>query len=239
MKNKYIKNTHISELKFKQILQLFALDLEASKVAKIVKISRPTINKFFFLFRERIIEIQGQSAVLGDGNIEIDESYFGAKRVRGKRGRGAGGKTKVFGMLKRQGKVYTQVVENCSAKELIPIILEQAENNSRMFSDCWKSYDGLVDFGYKTHHRIKHGQNEYAQKTLEIAGEIFLGVNNHINGIENFWGLCKTRLTRFRGIKKSHFLLHLKECEFRYNNREQDLYKILLKNLRNCPLKLS
>ena len=30
------------------------------------------------------------------GEIEIDESYFGAKRVRGKRGRGIGKKTPVF-----------------------------------------------------------------------------------------------------------------------------------------------
>jgi len=139
-------------------------------------------------------------------------------------------------MLKRQGKVYTQVVENCSAKELLPIILEHAKTDSRIFSDGWKTYDGLVDFGYKKHYRVKHCKEEYASKTLEIYGEKMLGINNHINGIENFWGLCKVRLTRFRGIKKEHFLLHLKECEFRYNNRGQDIYKILLKNFRNNPL---
>ena len=49
-------------------------------------------------------------------------------------------------MLKRQRKIYTQVVENCSAKELLPIILEHSKNDSRIFSDCWKSYDGLLDF---------------------------------------------------------------------------------------------
>ena len=139
-------------------------------------------------------------------------------------------------MLKRQGKVYTQVVENCSAKELLPIILGHAKTDSRIFSDGWKSYDGLVDFGYKKHYRVKHCKEEFASKTLEIQGEKMLGINNHINGIENFWGLCKVRLARFRGIKKEHFLLHLKECEFRYNNRGQDIYKILLKNFRNNPL---
>ena len=56
------------------------------------------------------------------GDIEIDESYFGAKRVRGKRGRGSSGKQPVFGMLKRDGKVYTQIVKNCSTSELIPIL---------------------------------------------------------------------------------------------------------------------
>jgi transposase-like protein len=50
-------------------------------------------------------------ASFGFGEIEVDESYFGAKRVRGKRGRGTGGKTKVFGIKKRGNKVYTQIVE--------------------------------------------------------------------------------------------------------------------------------
>ena len=70
-------------------------------------------------------------------------------------------------MLKRQGKVYTQVVENCSAKELLPIILGHAKTDSRIFSDGWKSYDGLVDFGYKKHYRVKHCKEEFASKTLD------------------------------------------------------------------------
>ncbi len=97
---------------------------------------------------------------LVEGEIEIDDSYFGAKMILGKRGRGASGKIPVFGpataqrdcsMLKRSGKVYTQIVKNCSAIELITIILEQAKIDSTMFLDFWKSYNGLVDFGYKKH----------------------------------------------------------------------------------------
>lgn len=82
--------------------------------------------------------------------------FLGAKRVIGKRGRGAGGKTPVFGMLKREGKVYTQVVKNCSASALIPIIREHSHiQDSVIFSDTWKAYDGLVDYGAKVHYRVK------------------------------------------------------------------------------------
>lgn len=56
------------------------------------------------------------------GEFELDESYFGARRVRGKRGRGAAGKTPVFGLLKRHGKVFVTVVPNGSKEELMPII---------------------------------------------------------------------------------------------------------------------
>jgi len=52
------------------------------------------------------------------GEVEVDESYFGAYRVRGKKGRGAGGKTIVFGILERQGKVYTEIVPAAAKKQL-------------------------------------------------------------------------------------------------------------------------
>ena len=99
---------------------------------------------------------------------------------------------------------------------------------SIIYSDTWKAYDGLVDFGAKAHYRVKRSKNEFANG------------KNHINGIENFWGYAKHRLAKFRGIKKEFFLLHLKETEFRYNtkNKKQDLYKILLKMVRENPLKV-
>ena len=46
-----------------------------------------------------------------DGEVEVDESYFSGQR-KGKRGRGAAGKVVVFGLLKRNGKVYTVAVPN-------------------------------------------------------------------------------------------------------------------------------
>lgn len=160
----------------------------------------------------------------------MDESYFGAKRVKGKRGRGAHGKVPVFGMLKRNGKVYTQIVSNCTMQEIIPIIEEQASRQSSIYTDCFKIYDGLADYGYKKHYRIKHSKNEFAQG------------HNHINGIENFCGLCNVMLVKFRGIHKSKFPLHLKECEFRYNHRFEGangMYIYLLKLIRNNPLDFS
>ena len=153
-----------------------------------------------------------------------------ARRVRGKRGRGAGRKTPVFGMLKRNGCVYTQVVKHCSAKELLPIIKDFSElEESEIYSDGLKSYDGLVDFGAKAHYRVKHSKNEFAKG------------HNHINGIENFWGFAKFRLAKFRGIKKENFVLHLKETEFRYNTKNlgQNLYQNLLKLIRENPIKVS
>ena len=100
-------------------------------------------------------------------------------------------------------------------------------DSSTIYSDCWKAYDGLVDYEALAHYRVKHSKNEFANG------------KNHINGIENFWGYAKHRLAKFKGIKKENFLLHLKECEFRYNTKttQENLYQKLLKLIRENPLK--
>ncbi|MEW8090662.1 MAG: transposase, partial [Candidatus Thiodiazotropha endolucinida] len=90
--------------------------------------------------------------------------------------------------------------------------------------DGWRAYDGLVDLGYEKHFRVHHGRNEFARD------------QRHINGIESFWAYAKHRLSRFKGLPKHTFYLHLKETEFRFNHRNKDIYKLLLKVLRNNPI---
>ena len=71
-------------------------------------------------------------------------------------------------MLKRDGRVYTQIVKNCSANELMPILKEFSKlDSSTIYSDCWKAYDGLVDYGAKAHYRVKHSKNEFQFATLQ------------------------------------------------------------------------
>ena len=211
MINKYIIRSHISEAKTREVIRLFASDIEAVKIAELTGLSRNAINRLLKALRMQIAAICEQESIFAQGRVELDESYFGAKRVRGVRGRGARGKQIVFGLIKRQGKVYTQVVENCSIQKLYPIIADHVSKDSVVYTDGFKTYDGLVNFGYRRHHCVKHGENEFANG------------HNHINGIENFWGLAKTRLAKFKGISKNTFYLHLKECEFRFNYRKHDI----------------
>jgi len=121
MKNKYIKVSHISEVKFREIVKLFSEDLSATQIANLTKLNRNTINRYLMLFRERIVNICLEISPLS-GEIEVNESYFGATIVRGKRGRGARCKTIVFGLLKREEKVYTEIVTNVTRDILQGII---------------------------------------------------------------------------------------------------------------------
>ena len=226
MSSKYLYRSRISEAKFRQIIRLFSVDLNASQISELTGISRNSINKILTALRVRIASVC-ESERPFKGEVEVDESFFGAKRKKGKRGRGAYGKTIVFGIYKRNGKVYTEIVGNCSRATLQGIIKGKVDLDSIVHSDKWRGYNGLVDLGYKKHYRLDHGNNEF------VKGK------SHINGIEGFWGYAKTRLSKFKGMHKNTFYLHLKETEFRYNHRKENLYKFIIDNLRNKPLKLS
>ena len=97
-------------------MKYFCYDEAANKTSIYTGVSRNTVNKIFDKLRKRIFSL---SVNIGkdSGEFELDESYFGAKRVRG-----AAGKTAVFGLLKRDGKVYVEIVKNCTRDQLIPII---------------------------------------------------------------------------------------------------------------------
>ena len=86
------------------IIRSFSLDFPASKIAELSDVSRPTINQLLLKLRIRVAQVCDASSPFS-GEVKVDESYFGTRRVRGKKGRGAGGKTIVFGILERQGKV--------------------------------------------------------------------------------------------------------------------------------------
>ena len=144
-----------------------------------------------------------ESEEVFEGEIEVDESYFGGTQ-KGKRGRGAGGKIPVFGLLKRGGKVYTKIISDASSKTLFPIIKRKVVPDSIVYTDCWRGYN-VLDISDFKHYRINHSK-------------LFAQSKNHINGIENFWNQAKRHMRKFNGIPKENFELFLKECEWRFNN---------------------
>ena len=198
--------------------------MTASDTAKLTGISVRSINSLYLKLRRCLADECEQHTPFYD-IVELDESYFGAKRIRGKRGRGAGGKTIVFDILKRGDKVYTEIVPDASKATLQKVIRGRIAIEGVTNSDGWRGCQGLVDMGFAKHFRVRHGDNEFARSV------------QHINGIESFWSYAKHRLVQFNGVPKHTFYLHLEETEFRFNYRHDGLYKVLLKMLRKNPLK--
>ena len=223
-KNPYRKNAHFWSLKSKEIIKYFCEDMSATLVARLIWINRNTINDRFNYLRIIIFDFsEHEKNEVLSWEIEVDESYFWASRVRWKRWRWAWWKVKVFWLLKRNGKVYTEIIDDVSAKTLLKIIRNKVNNDSIINSDWWKSYDWLVDLWYEKHYRVIHNDNEFARW------------RQHINWIESFWSYCKRRLHKFNWLSKLTFALHLKESEFRFNCRlqKENMYKKMLRLCKN------
>ena len=213
------KRAQLSERKFRKLIQCFGLDLTAHDTSILLGIHRHTANKYYQYFRRLIVQ-ERQEGVLISGEVEVDESYFGPTRIRGKRGRGAGKKTIVFGMFKRNGKgtVYTWIVNNCQIKTIVPIIEQKVTTGSTIYSDDLGTYRFL--FLQYDHKLTYHGRSEFADN------------GNHINGIESFWAYAKHRIRKFKGIRKTLFPIYLQESEWRFNNRGKSLDKELVKLIK-------
>jgi transposase-like protein len=223
MRNRYRHRARISPVVFRRLLKLFAEDVTALTASRLLQLNKNSTHDLYGRLRQRIFDLAQVEARPFTGEVEVDESYFGPYRVRGQRGRAAAKKTPVIGLLKRQGRVFTAVIANASKREILPIIRGQVLPSATIYTDGWPSYDGLVVDGYK-HYRIHHQKNEFARG------------RQHINGIESFWAYAKTRMVKLRGIRKTKFLLHLKETEWRWNHRRDNIYRILLQELIKHPL---
>jgi len=211
-----LKFSKLTPRRHGELLKLFVAGTTARAAAQLVGVHRNTAALFFRKLRVLIAARQDrQMRQAFDGHVEIDESYFGGAR-KGKRGRGAAGKVAVFGLLKRGGKVYAQMIADCRRGTLMPIIRKRVKPDSVVYSDTFASYATLSAEGYH-HVRIDH------ERHLAEPG------GRHINGIENFWNQAKRHLRRFNGVPKSSFHLFLKECEWRFNHKHA---AELLKSLR-------
>ena len=199
-----MRKSRLSQYKQFRLIELFVAGTTARTAASLVSVNTKTAVYYFQRLREVIYQHSITVEQL-EGEIEVDESYFGGAR-KGNRGRGAAGKVPVFGLLKRNGKVYAVMISDAKTQTLMPIIRDKVKPDSIVYTDCWRAYNALDVSEFK-HYRINHSK-------------LFANKHNHINGIENFWNQAKRHLRKFNGIPKEHFHLFLKECEWRFNNSE-------------------
>ena len=217
------KYSKLSPRQTGELVKLFVAGSTARTAADLAGVHRNTAALFFAKLRAVVAARQERAmADAFDGPVEIDESYFGGRR-KGRRGRGAGGKVAVFGILQRGGRVYAQMIADCGRATLVPIVRRKVKPASVVYSDGWSAYDTLSVEGYE-HERIDHD------------AELVADGGRHINGIENFWSQAKRHLRKFNGVPKGSFPLFLQECAWRFNagtprEQLQSLRKLLRRQM--------
>ena len=216
----------INKKLFLKILKDFLLELNTNKILE----CNPEITKYSLLKIMQIVRITMTANTESEfsGTVEVDETYMGGqwknKRLAvknsepiSKRGKGTT-KQAIFGILCRSGKVYANLIDGVTKKDLQPVIEKQVQKGSTVCSDTWGGYTGIAAKGY-VHRLVDHSKKEYS----DCKG-------NHINGLEGFWGYMKRNLVSRGGIRKSRLKYFLGEYVWRYNNKkltiQEKVYKL-------------
>lgn len=141
------------------------------------------------------------------GIVECDETYVGGKRKKPLLATHKG-KTPVFSLVERNGRVKSQVVERVTSKNLKAIIRENVETTSTIMTDDFQSYKGLNKEFYK-HSVIRHSRGIY------VRGEVYT------NTIEGYFSILKRGIVGvYQHVGKQHLNRYLAEFDFRYNTRK-------------------
>lgn len=219
----WLARTRFSLLEAYELLFWFELGLTDHDIANRVEVPYHRVHRFFLKLRRAIQAFEDETIRLLDGEVEVDETYFGAsfknrragkraklrKAGKVKRGRGAKGlQHVVFGIYERaDGIVYVDLVADASGAELKSALRENVSIETTVYSDSHSGYRGL-EAEFAGHETVRHRAGEYVRGRATI------------NGIEGYWAYAKERLLRHHGVDDDHFLLYLKEVEYRFNHRE-------------------
>lgn len=176
-----LKHSKLKDKTQRKLVEYCVLEVTARAAADLLGLQANTASLFYRKICVIIAEKLEAAAFEVAGEVELQESYFGGVG-KGKRRRGAAGKVPVFGMLKRGGKVYTQIIENTRSDTLMPTIRRKIEPDSIVYTDRYRSYNALDVSEFK-HDRINHS-------------EVFAEGRYPIKGIENFWNQAKRVLRK-------------------------------------------
>jgi transposase len=228
MKNKYLKGAHLSERKFREILKLFSEDLTATQIANISDISRVTVNNYLKLIRTHIAKFceEKNPRYVKQGYmpyIPINGFSMGLENEDGIN------RKSLFGLYKKDDLVFADVMLHTDHKELIDWAKGKlSADKTASFAEMYGQYYAIADFNNYRLYRIIH-----SDRTELIKGKTYL------DEIDFFWGSLKARIAKFRGLSGHTLFLHVKETEFRYNNRNADLFELLNHIILRRPLHYS
>ncbi len=197
------------------ILAGFYRLVPAYRLARDLGVDVKAVTRVYQRLREALYRLTELEADRLKREIGLDEAYFDGRR-KDRRGRGARDKSVVFGLLERDGKVYTKVVESVTAEELMRHIRARAGKGSVYYSDAFHGYQSLRCYG--AHRTVSHGRAPGGRRT-----------QNPINGIEDFWSYARHILRNYRGVSRHNFPMYLKEIEYRFNHRKENLFKNFLR----------
>jgi len=226
MKNRYLKGAHLSERKVRELIKLFSEDLTATQIANITGISRITVNAYFKLIRTHIAKFCEERNPFHFTNGTV--TYHASENGGAVSSNGAASKKSFYGIFKNDDTIHTDKIANIDAEWMYDWLKGKTEGERELIEKYrLHVYNGIADFNSIRLYRIN-----------EAVPGVTRG-KSHVDEIDMFWGMLKSRLIKFRGLNSGTLYLHVKETEFRYNYRENDLFELLMEILHKRPLHYS
>jgi|GEM_PF-2483350 len=230
MKNTYSKRSRISTRQFRKFLQLFAKDFTTLQIADLLHLNRNTVTLWINKIRMRILLITEQEKLRDATCVQMDETYFTKTKEYFPKFKLPHEEIAVFGIIDSSGRVYAKIVPKANKAQIFPIIFACCASDAAIYTDSAWLYRGLSKLGYK-HHTVNHKNMEFSRYENDVCITT--------NRMEGYWGWMKVRLAKFRGVKWDNLGLHIAESVWRYNHRQDDIYKLLLKEFRVRPLNIN
>lgn len=227
MKNRYLKGAHLSERKVRELIKLFSEDLTATQIANITGISRITVNAYFKLIRTHIAKFCEERNPFHFTNGTVIHHDHASENGT-VASNGAVSKKSFYGIFKNDETIHTDKIANIDAEWMYDWLKGKTEGEKNIIEQYRLNvYNGIADFNSIRLYRVN-----------ESVPSLTRG-KSHIDEIDMFWGMLKSRLIKFRGLNSGTLYLHVKETEFRYNYRENDLFELLMEILHKRPLHYS
>ena len=219
MKNRYLKNARIPEKKVRELLNLFSEDLTATQISNISGISRITVNAYLKLIRTQIAQ-----------HCEEENPYYQNGRqvpvitLKHVGSDSSSHPDNFYGIFKTDEAIYTMHIQNVDSSWLNNWVRGKVhvEKNMPQQNDL-QIFDAIADLGRTKLHRVNNAEH-------------FVKGKSKIDEIDLFWGILKSRIVKFRGLNSGTTYLHIKETEFRYNNRNADLFALIHSLIQKRPL---
>jgi hypothetical protein len=223
MKNKYVKRSKISEAKFRKIIMCFAMELDAQQIAALTSLNRNTINRYVGRIRSRMVDLCARQTDRKWRCGQAGPDGFAAAAVT-TASPATDDILPVFGIQALNTHIHTEIIDKKAYRKVRQFIRRRPDRLPLALPEEWQRYHAIVDINGRWHYRMASPGN-HGPIPEETTGSI-----------DAFLGFARKRLTTVQLNGTDHFNLYLKECEFRFNNRNADLYKLLLKDFRNNPM---
>lgn len=206
----HTSRARISEAQYLEILRLFALDLNASQIAKLLGVNRNTANRYVMAIRKEIARHS-----LHGFYLDSDHGPISVDRISGVRGRNPSARHVLIWLFEEESGVHTEMVPSRLTALMQAVMRGKVRADGVLEALGLESCKAIADLNSR---RIFHLQPRDREEP---------GRRGTISTLDRFWGVLQLRMVKMRGIKRASLPYHLKECEFRFNNAQSDLFALL------------